>query len=79
MLELLSHIKDNKYTVTNLFPFAQEISNVANNYYFMARFDVISLFTNISVLDIINIILSQIFNSSTTNFNDSYSKTFRQF
>ena len=44
----------------------------------MASFDVVSLLTNISISETIDVILSKIFTSNTAHFNGFDSKTFRQ-
>jgi hypothetical protein len=49
------------YTVKDSFAFAEEMGRMCNKGYFMASFDVTSLFTNIPVPETINIILSSLF------------------
>ena len=72
MVELLSPITKNSYTVNDSFSFAEEIVNVPNKNYVMASFDVKSLFTNIPIIETCKIILHTFFpeaDSMYLNFN----------
>ena len=74
MVELLSPITKNSYTVNDSFSFAEEIVKVPNNNYVMASFDVKSLFTNIPIVETCEIILAKLF-PETDSMHLGFNKT----
>ena len=60
LVSLLSHLTTNSYSIKNSFDFSKFISKQNPNSY-LVSFDVESLFTNIPVVDTINIITDQLF------------------
>ena len=66
LIEILKPITRGVYTVKDSFAFSGEISKLRNRGYSMASFDVVSLFTIISVGETIQIILDKNFVSSST-------------
>ena len=57
----LAGVSRSVYTIKDSFSFASEISKSRNNNFFMASFDVTSLFIDIPVNETINIILDRLF------------------
>ena len=72
LVKLLAPLTSNDFSVKDSFMFAREISNLnfnASNH-FMASFDIRSLFTNIPVKETCDIILSKLFPSHDSMYNN---------
>ena len=63
LLPFLTLLTDNEYTVTDSFPFAEEICKQISNLY-MASLDVDSLFTSISLDETIDICIHSLYNDN---------------
>ena len=68
LASLIGDLTTNEYTVRDSFAFAQEISEVDTSKYYMASFDITSLFTNIPVAETCSIILDQLYPSIDSTF-----------
>ena len=65
----LSPLANNEYTINNSYSFVSHLSSVTyNNNLFMASFDVSNLYTNIPLVETINIILSALFSNAGDTF-----------
>ena len=65
-IPLLRNITFNEYTLTDSFSFVDKIINIPNaNNYYMASFDVVSLFTNVPLEETTNLIINKLFREST--------------
>jgi hypothetical protein len=78
LINLLSPLAGNVYSVKDSFTFASELGSLRNDNYFMASFDVESLFTNIPIAETIQIILSKVFPKDSDVFNGFNKKQFRK-
>lgn len=68
LVPILAPFTTNEYTVHDSFSFAKEISTTPNSsQYFMASFDIKSLFTNIPIDETINIITDQLFDHNNSS------------
>ena len=68
-VSLLKPLTFNQYTVKNSFSFVEEITNIPNsNSYTMVSFDVQSLFTNIPLVETINIAADKYFSQESYRF-----------
>lgn len=77
LVQLLSPVVGNEYSIKDSFHFVTDISNTVNSNYIMASFDVVSLFANIPIEESINIILDLVFENS--NLYEGYDrKTFKK-
>ena len=61
LISFLNPWSTNEYTVKNSFSFVEEITDMPNNSYYMASFDIKSLYTNVPIKETINIILDLAF------------------
>ena len=61
LVSVLSELCSNEFSVSDSFDFAREISSLENHNYYMASFDIKSLFTNIPVAETCQIILNKLF------------------
>ncbi|NJL51450.1 MAG: hypothetical protein HC930_03140 [Hydrococcus sp. SU_1_0] len=77
LVSLLTPISNNSFSIKDSFDFVKEICSIPNNQYFMASFDIVSLFTNIPVDETIDIVLTKCFNNDVTNFCGFDKKSFR--
>ena len=69
LVPILKPLTTNIYTVENSYSFVDNIINIPNsNNYYMASIDVVNLFTNVPVIETINIILSNFFINGVNNF-----------
>ena len=67
---LLKPLTTNLYTVTDSFSFVKEISSFPNNSFYMASFDVTSLFTNVPLDEVIDICTNVMFaDDNIVNYN----------
>ena len=70
LVPILSSLTRNKYTADNSYSFAKELANLPHaDQYFMASFDVESLFTNIPLHETITICLDLLFRNTNTVLN----------
>ena len=70
LVPLLSPLTKNEYTVDNSTQFADEITNIPDaDQYFMASFDIESLFSNIPLNETIDICIRTLFSNSETFMN----------
>ena len=65
LVPILSPLTSNEYTVQNSRKFGEDISKISSNQYYMASFDVDSLFTNVPLRETINICLQALFVNPT--------------
>ena len=63
LVPLLQPITSNQFTVKDSFSFVNEISSYPNQSYFMASFDVASLFTNLPLNECIDLCLNKLFDN----------------
>ena len=71
LVPLLQPFASNQYTVTDSFSFAKEISSFHNNSFYMASFDVSSLFTCIPLDEVIDMCVNLLFDEhDTISYND---------
>ena len=70
LVPILSPLTKNEYTVENSTQFVDEITKIPSaDKYYMASFDVVSLFTNIPLEETIEICVNKLFSESTTFMN----------
>ena len=67
----LASLTTNYFTVKDSFTFARKISQVENNHFHMARFDIKSIFTNIPIKETCNIILEELLPSPDSVFDET--------
>ena len=78
MIPMLSHLSSNEYTIPNSFDFVNEITNFSYPQpLIMASFDIESLFTNIPLIETIDIIISQVFQDNDL-YNGFNQKQFKE-
>ena len=65
-VSLLSGVCSSEYTIKDSFSFASSIGNLRNDNYYMASFDVTSLFRNIPIDETVTIILNKLFTGAET-------------
>ena len=73
MIPMIAHLSTNNYTFPSTFDFVHEITNFSHPQpLIMVSFDIESLFTNIPLMETIDIIISQLFtdNNSYHGFNE---------
>ena len=68
LVHLLALSCNSPYTVKVSFYFAQEIQSFPNNNYFMASFDVVSLFSNNPVNETFSIMENILYNGTDTEY-----------
>ena len=61
LVPILQPFTSNLFTVKDSFCFVNEISSLSNHSYFMASFDVTSLFTNLPMEECIDLCVNQLF------------------
>ena len=76
LVQQLSHLTTNSFSIKDSFNFVSEIKNFKNNDFFMASFDVTSLFTNIPVSETCSIVLDALFPEPTSHYNGFNRGTF---
>ena len=69
IIPLISNWSRNEYTINDSFSFVNEIKYKINNNYYMASFDIESLYTNIPLIETINIILQLAFTNNNKFHN----------
>ena len=70
LVPLLQPLTTNQFTVTDSFSFVKEISSLSNHYFYMASFDVSSLFTHVPLDEVIDICTNLMFKDrNTVNYN----------
>ena len=78
LVPLISFLTNNDYILKNSQDFTNFITNVPNaNSLYMCSFDIESLYTNIPVLETIDIILNRVFSRGALYFNGFSRKQFR--
>ncbi|KAG1682668.1 hypothetical protein GQR58_010742 [Nymphon striatum] len=79
LVSILSNLTFNSYSVKDSFQFADEIRSFPNaDRYFMASFDVESLFTNVPIHETIDICISKLFPSKDSSVIGLTSSLFRR-
>ena len=69
LVPLLQPLTTNQFTVTDSFSFVKEISSLPNHSFYMASFDVSSLFTNVPLDEVIDICTNLMFmDRDTVNY-----------
>ena len=66
---LISNWSKNSYTINDTFSFVNEITNPKSNNCHISSFDIKSLYTNVPLIEIINIIMNLAFKYSSTLIN----------
>ena len=69
LVSVLSELCSNEFSVSDSFEFARDISLMENRDYYMASFDIKSLFTNIPVAETCQIILDKLFPHHNSTHN----------
>ena len=78
LVPILNPFTKNQYTIENSYSFSKEICNIPNaNDYFMASFDIESLFTNVPLQETIDICLDNLFIQPSTTILGLSRKLFR--
>ena len=79
LVPILAPFTTSEYTTLNSYAFVDKLSNIPNNgKYYMASFDVESLFTNIPLQETIDIILKYLFTSDNNTVIGLSQKYFRE-
>ena len=78
IIPLISSWSKNIYTINDSFSFVNEIKNTINNNFYMASFDITSLYTNVPLNETINIILDRAFNNNNEKFKKFTRSQFRK-
>ena len=78
LIPLISPWSKNIYTINDTFKFVNEINNTLNNNFYMASFDITSLYTNVPINESIDIIMNKVFTNNNTfyKFNKNQFKKF---
>ena len=79
LINLINVWSTNEFTVKDSFSFVSEICNLDNNNYYMASFDIKSLYTNIPLKETLNIILNRAFPTNQTLFHNFDKSNFKKF
>ena len=71
LVPLLDRITKNDYSIKDSFTFAKEISGLANDGFYMASFDVESLFTNIPLEETVTLCSDDLFTDQDVIFDEN--------
>ena len=75
---LISNWSKNEHTINDSFSFVSDITNTTNNNYYMASFDITSLYTNISLKETIDIIINLAFDNESDKFHNFNKSQFKK-
>ena len=78
LASLLNPLSTNIFTIKNSYEFANEITSLNSSHKIMYSFDVESLFTNIPLNEVIEIVINKIFQNSDTTFHNFTKIQFKQ-